>query len=278
MGKITNLKQWLTISEAIDYISEATGESVKEVDLYHLALDGKLTLSVKFTEPQKAQEVTKLVDFFQDTTDLSDVDNLLTCHINHPDGYDFVIIKDVPFTKTLVDIYDLPLYGNEKAKIEYMQDKLLFDGDLPFFAANSYLGTFVKSLDGTLFCLVEETEFEIVEGKCVPLNPYGTENPTVTKYTPINYFPCGSLFVIRLKEVERFVNSILDTGRKEKSIGSKERKSLHLIVAALVELAELDIEKPYQAATDILCKIKESNYMSENTIVSHLKAAKETVK
>ena len=62
----------------------------------------------------------------------------------------------------------------------------------------------------------------------------------------------------------------------DKFLTTKERKSLHLIIAALIELAEYNIEQPYVAAKDIMYKIKESSHISENTVASHLKAAKKT--
>jgi hypothetical protein len=58
----------------------------------------------------------------------------------------------------------------------------------------------------------------------------------------------------------------------EKPFGAVERKSLHLMIVALVELAELNNEKDYTIASNISCKVK----LVENTVVKYLRAAYET--
>ena len=58
----------------------------------------------------------------------------------------------------------------------------------------------------------------------------------------------------------------------EKPLGAVERKKLHLIIMALVELADLSGEKLFVIAKNIGYKTK----VSENTIAKHVKAAQET--
>ena len=48
MGKLFNLKEWLTVADAARHLSIVFGEDVTEADVLRLALDGRLRLSVNF--------------------------------------------------------------------------------------------------------------------------------------------------------------------------------------------------------------------------------------
>jgi len=48
MGKLFNLKEWLTVREAAQHLSIVFGEEVSEADVLRLALEGHLKLSVNF--------------------------------------------------------------------------------------------------------------------------------------------------------------------------------------------------------------------------------------
>jgi len=46
MSKLLKLKRWLTTEEAAKYLTGALSEPVTEADIFRLALDGQITLSV----------------------------------------------------------------------------------------------------------------------------------------------------------------------------------------------------------------------------------------
>ncbi len=48
MGKLFNLKEWLTVADAARHLALVFGEAVTEADVLRLALDGRLRLSVYF--------------------------------------------------------------------------------------------------------------------------------------------------------------------------------------------------------------------------------------
>lgn len=50
MSKLSNLHEWLTLDKSACYLSSMLDEPVLIADLYRLALDKKLTLSVHFLE------------------------------------------------------------------------------------------------------------------------------------------------------------------------------------------------------------------------------------
>lgn len=56
MGKLTDLKEWLTVADAAKHISIAYGEDVTEADVLRLGLDGQLRLSVYFVNGVEAYE------------------------------------------------------------------------------------------------------------------------------------------------------------------------------------------------------------------------------
>ena len=54
MSNLLNIHEWLTLDKSASYLSHKLNKSVEITDLYHLALDRKLTLSVRFLEPVSA--------------------------------------------------------------------------------------------------------------------------------------------------------------------------------------------------------------------------------
>ena len=54
MSKLFKLREWLTIPDTVKHLSVVCGEEVAEADVYRLALDGHLTLSVNFVNQANA--------------------------------------------------------------------------------------------------------------------------------------------------------------------------------------------------------------------------------
>lgn len=50
MSKLSSLYEWLTLEKSADYLSDMLGESVLVTDLFRLALDKKLALSIRFLD------------------------------------------------------------------------------------------------------------------------------------------------------------------------------------------------------------------------------------
>jgi hypothetical protein len=51
MSKLANLKSWLTLSDTTQYLSEKLKENVSQAELFRLAIDGHITLSIRILEP-----------------------------------------------------------------------------------------------------------------------------------------------------------------------------------------------------------------------------------
>lgn len=57
MSKLFELKEWLTLDEAANHLSSVFGEPVTIADIYQLALDNHIMLSVNFINLAEAKKV-----------------------------------------------------------------------------------------------------------------------------------------------------------------------------------------------------------------------------
>ncbi len=60
MRKLSKLREWLTLDEAVIDISNVLDERFTLADLYQLSLDGHLVLSVNFVNTVKAKKLLLL--------------------------------------------------------------------------------------------------------------------------------------------------------------------------------------------------------------------------
>ena len=108
MRKLLNMHEWLTLDKSASYLSDMLDESVLIPDLYRLALDNKLTLSIRFLESVPAL-IGKLVDeddFFTQTSD----DNMDESHCESSNSFIPIDIDTVDFSElvefTPIDTHD----------------------------------------------------------------------------------------------------------------------------------------------------------------------------
>lgn len=108
--KLFQLKQWLTIRDAAKQLSALLNEDVSEVDLYQLALDEKITISVYFPNGANAKK-GRLIQF--DDVKWDGFPRLDDCeYVKKPNGQVELIHKK---TKPLI----------------HFPDALLIDDDVP---------------------------------------------------------------------------------------------------------------------------------------------------
>lgn len=129
MSKLIEMEEWLTLDKSASYLSAVFDELVLKADLYRLALDNKLTLSVRFLEPVPAL-VGKLIDedeFFTPISDENtdenhcDSDGLFTLidtldSSEEVDDDTWFIYEDI--AQNINGIWDLTMLGLESVDIE----------------------------------------------------------------------------------------------------------------------------------------------------------------
>jgi hypothetical protein len=59
MSRLFKLKRWLTVEEASAYLTGILGEPVRQHEIYRLAIDGNLRLSVVFLSDYNCREAHK---------------------------------------------------------------------------------------------------------------------------------------------------------------------------------------------------------------------------
>lgn len=177
MGKLFNLKEWLTVADAARHLSIAFGEDVTEADVLRLALDKRLRLSVYFVNHAKARvgkvaryteaELIAAIQAGKLPDDLKwmkfpkdfgaairgesggeDLIHLMSLRID--DGRYLTLFDDVT---TLRGVWDLPMIGNEQLDIEHEYQNLTGG---PAVTLQGLDGAFVEGRDGEI-CQLQES-------------------------------------------------------------------------------------------------------------------------
>jgi hypothetical protein len=243
--KLLNLKQWLTVADAARHLSILFGEDVSEADVLRLALDGHLTLSVNFVNHTTGRcgPVVPFLDAKRTSIQLFDnewmhsIDGVRI-------GEDQVIERDQEVI-VIDGIWDLKMHGAERLDVEHRY-QFLTGGpsvDLVFLD-----GPIVCREDGThcqLHSHFSDNEFA---------NPKNLKKPRNHRdnYHPAAGIPADSVLVIRTSALHDLEARLSEPDqRAEKPLERRERTTLLVIIAALAELAKIDVTKPSSAGATI---------------------------
>lgn len=273
MSQLFKLREWLTLDEAAAHISNILGEPATIAELYRLALEGHLTLSVDFvnkTDARKGKWVkTEQVEFDFRELDISgkklDVPFPKNCEIRVSEDDWIALEKPVV---SIDGIWDLTMVGGEKLDIEHKYQQLTSGLEVTLVTID---GAFVQQ--GDVVCQLQE-DFE--DNPCAPgsrayekeLEEHiATENiiadtakdlwekfeadrkkfleerknrPREDGYYPAGGLPEDSALVIRANEIARFIQSLEDAPAPEKPLTSKERNSLLVLIGALCNEVDID--------------------------------------
>lgn len=176
LGKLSKLKEWLTVAEAAQQLTIEFGETVTEADVLHLVLTRQLRLSIYLVSAVKAQgewqaittpEFRPLIhwdppcDVRQRTGQLiiisgdeeSPLDGEFApiCDESRGTGPDGIIVDHE--VVTLDGVFDLPMIGDERFAIKSAHQKLLGGAAITHQFVD---GVFVQAPDyGRLYYLQE---------------------------------------------------------------------------------------------------------------------------
>jgi|ETNmetMinimDraft_35_1059890.scaffolds.fasta_scaffold38263_2 hypothetical protein len=280
MGKLFKLREWLTLDEAAAHISNVLGESATVADLYRFALDGYLTLSVDFVNHASARKgkwlKTEQVEFKPIENDLFSGEKL-DIPFSMPANCEVRVSEDdwIFLEKPVVSIngvWDLPMVGAEQLDIEHNYQQLTSGLEVTLTTLD---GVFVQQ--GDVVCQLQanfdNNEYQkgskaqqkvmerffstndVAEDEANELRAKYKEDREdylkSRKNKPIedNYYPAGGLgeqdfvLVIRTEEVTRFIQSLEDTSVLDKTLNSKERNSLLVLIGALCKEVNIDPNK-----------------------------------
>jgi hypothetical protein len=239
--KLFNLKQWLTVSDAARHLANLFVEDVSEADVLRLALDGHLILSVDFVNRAKGR-AGRLVP-------LQDAKRLKTMSFdNEPlDLIEGVEIGDqvIEFDNrvvTLEGVWDLKMRGAEKIDVEHQYQWLT--GGPPVD---------LQALYGPIVCRQDGMHCQLLEhfSNNEHFDPKNLKEPRShpdNYYYPAGRLPADSVLVVRTSALQDLEARLAEPDQKaDTPIGRRERTTMLVIIAALAELAKIDLKKPSSA-------------------------------
>jgi len=277
MSKLFKLKEWLTLEEAANHISNVLGEPVTLADIYRLALDKHITLSANFINGAQAitGKFVKTEDIeFKEVKNHFFTDEKLEQPFSMPANYETYVSEDLWISLgskivSIRGIWDLTMIGSEALDIEhyYQQETSGLEVTLTCLE-----GTCLRQ--GNVICQLQ-TDYddnEYQEGSKAAkkkLDHYIANNNLTddqienlrSEYQAERkkflggkrefervptYFPSGGLdehdyvLVVKTNEVTRFIQSLEETPPEVKPLTSKERNSLLVLLGAVCKNADID--------------------------------------
>ena len=273
----------MTLDDACQYLSLALNEPVKKSDLFQLALDGNLILSVHLINTAKAligklipkseANTFKLSGPFSEEMTKTFGPNV---KLDYLEGVNYseelqLILEDKIYT--IDDIWDLPLVGNETYDIAHL-----------FQCETGGPSVDTVSMDGTF--LINDTD----QGKVVAQLQERFEadfikemDPDRPFHSPQNYFPAGKLpddcsIIVRTKNLTALLKSI-STPSEQPS--TKTRNSYLSTIRHLSDaLVDGLTDKPNKDALSVIQALSFKGIeldIGEKTLAKYLKSAQENL-
>jgi hypothetical protein len=272
MQKLLNLKEWLTVPDAARHLGILFGEDVSEADVLRLALDGHLTLSVDFVNHTAGRCGSRVP-----------ISQAARRAIRTLDGKEFEIFAGLaiddewiiewrPEIVSIDGVWDLTMLGPERLDVEHKYQRLTGG---PAVTLQSLEAPLVRRDNGT-YCQLQahfgDNEFFDSKSLKKPHND------------PANYYPAGglpedSVLVVRTSALHDLVSRASKPDeRTEKPVERRERNTLLVILAALADMARVDVSKPSAAGAAIESKTAQMGVrVAARTIENHLKRIPEAL-
>lgn len=314
MGKLFKLKRWLTVEEAARHLTIVFGEDVSEADVFRLALDGELTLSVNFVNGAYARlgELVPIIDAKYREAALP----------GHPsmrlyegpristDGVNSHILELEKSVARLVGVWDLPMIGGEHIDAENHYQRLTGG---PAATNVPMEGAFVQSTDGRLYQLQDDfDDNEHFWGSAASMRRIERDIKAQTLAAPEaellleehrearktfledrksilhterfyagGHLPDDAVFVVRidaLRDLEETVNGLPES--VEKTLGTSERNQLlKMVLGMAIDSYGFDpVAKKNEATKQIADDLAKLGIgIDTDTVRKYLKAAASTV-
>jgi hypothetical protein len=231
------LRDWLTVEEAAELLSDMLPKPVTKADVLRSGLDGHLKLSVFLPH----STIANCWDLAEHTSP----------PIVEPGGAD-VEQDDGGHDSTGVGIidgvWDLPMVSPGSLQVENWFNEL---HQLPQIRLDGLTGAIVERPG--IHCRIR------AEG---------------AKYSsPPSVLPAGSSVVVRTSAIIPFASTLSEPDPLQKPVGESERTTLLIIIAVLADKAHIDRSKPYGKGTKDIADATEliGAAVSEKTIGNYFK-------
>ncbi|OQK17242.1 hypothetical protein AU255_04950 [Methyloprofundus sedimenti] len=122
MNKLFELKDWLTLEDTAKELSQALSEPVNKADILHLAIDGKITLSVNLlkTIPVNFGKIIVLNDAEREETPLENIEEGDIYSLEN----EWIFMETTQDIERIKGVWDLPMGDCNKQYIEFQLQKL----------------------------------------------------------------------------------------------------------------------------------------------------------
>jgi adenosyl cobinamide kinase/adenosyl cobinamide phosphate guanylyltransferase len=301
MGKLFNLKKWLTVADAARHLSIVFGEEVTEADVLRLALDGHLTLSVNFVNETVATRGAVVPNSKAKVVPGIRVGGeepyfvMLGYRLNRDE-----IIQFDDHHTYIRDVWDLCMLESEKFDVEEWFYREIGG---PSVDRWSMEGAMVTKGDGDIYRLEEEMEkptkesFDKQSGLILNglmnyiardsigddeakrlIDEHHERRKSIWEdkslnYCPASALPADSLLVVRTDALREFEQSVNGAPKGEnKPLATPERNTLLTIIAALCDYSAIKVEE--RGAANQIAKLTEEigATVSDDTVRRWLKA------
>lgn len=240
MEKLLGLKEWVTLGEAADIISNELKETVAIDDVCQLVLDGRLVISVNIINGTPAfggkrvrfTSIQELAEICDNYGQIGDDEYLVPRSFTAQRSKDGGIELDhnqiyVKFKKEVLVIYgliDLWMIGSEQAKILSLMEGKIGAATCPNIDEE---GVFFKDVkNDCFFQVITSSKGEWVDILKNQRKPFDPDDFVMAKNLPDN-LP----LVVRTDELQRFVYELKE---QNTTLNTKERENLLKTIGALL--------------------------------------------
>jgi hypothetical protein len=279
MSKLFKLSEWLTLDDAAKHLSTALGEPVKVADVYRLALDGHLTLSVNFVNGAKGK-MGKIVGrsgikWHEFSEGFPLPDELIQKNGKPIRVMESLKVDDKRYinfedkVRTVSDVWDLMMIGAERLDVEHYYQGLTGGVDITltclggvFVERNGRVCQLMESPDKNEYYPGSKAQKAMIEayissGKVESekaeelreqfrIDAEILQEKSIFGWDDDMYYPAGglpndSVLVVRTSAIMDFLQSVNgEPAKTEKPLSTKERQTLLVLIAAMCKQARLD--------------------------------------
>lgn len=245
MSKLLHFKEWLTIKEATKCLTKVFDEKVKVRDIYRLALDKKLVLSLHFINSTYVELGVGVDNLFNISNVINDTPLLFNKRYKR--------IK----AGTCCDLVNL-FGGRQVIRQGYYSNtcsKLKIEPELN----KEIIITDIKNCQSCYYRLINYLE---LDGK-------------LSQVVAANHLPEDVLVVVKTKYLNEFISTTNAPNNQVKPLHNKERTSLYKVIALLAEMNQLSPSKEFKTANIIKTYGDSIGFdcPSSHTIAKYLKEA-----